>query len=238
MLGAPLEWSPTAADWSGLQTAYGATFDTDLRAEIERAVQEYFFWAPFEDAPFADDCIRKLAEATALARELGRAVHSLGGAGSMVARHWERYFPRDDGEYIDGPVDEDDNAFFHRIFALPYKRGRDHRDFSQVVHTFHSALAAALQDVKSGHSAAFSEGDAWEHLVVDLALAFRRTGLRVRASKDGPLSPFVRFVTELQETFKDETLRRHPTRAGLSGAISLALRHLKPKRRNTTITKA
>jgi hypothetical protein len=231
--GAPEKWSPTEDDWSGLQTAYGETFDTGLRAEIDRAVQEYFFWAPFEDAPFADDCVRKLAEATALARELGKAVHSFGGAGSMVAQHWERYFPREDGELIDGPADEDDSAFAHRVIALPSRSGRDHRDFRQVVHTFHSALSAALQDVKSSHLAAFSEGDAWEHLVVDLARAFRGAGFRVTASKskDGPLSAFVRFVNELQVTFEDESFRRHPTPAGLSGAISLALRHLTPKRR-------
>jgi hypothetical protein len=236
-LGAPLEWSPTAADWGRLETAYGATFDSVLKAEIEGAVEQYLYDAPLEvAAPRADDFMKSLAKATRLAKDLGKVVRSFDGAGAIVARHWERYFPRDDGEYIGG-LDDDDNALAQRIIALPSRRGRDHRDFRQVVHTFHSALAAAPQDVNSRHSAAFSEGDAWEHLIVDLARALRKTRLRATASKDPnrPVSPFVRFVTELQETFKDETLRRHPTPAGLSGAISLALRHLKPKRRNTAI---
>jgi hypothetical protein len=155
--GAPGNWTPTEKDWSRLQTAYGETFGSSLRAEIEIAVQEYFYWAPFEDAPFAKDYILRLSKATALARELGKAVHSLADAGPMVARHWERYFPREDAERIDNPADEDDNAFFHRIIALPSKRSRDHRDFSQVVHTFHSALDAALRDVRSKSSPAFSE---------------------------------------------------------------------------------
>lgn len=237
-LSAPSHWSPTEKDWSRLQTACGETLGSSLRAEIETAVQEYFYWAPFEDAPFANDYILRLSTAKTLARELGKAVYSLADVKPIVAHHWERYFPREDAEHIDSPADEDDDAFFHRIFATPSKRSRDHRDFSQVVHTFHSALDAALRDVKSKSSPAFSEGDAWNQLVVDLACAFRGAGLKATASKDvnRSLSPFVRFVTELQGTFKDEKLRRHPTPAGLSFAVSLALKKLKPKRRDATIT--
>jgi hypothetical protein len=239
-LGAPGNWAPTEEDWSRLQTAYGETFGSSLRAEIEIAVQEYFYWAPFEEAPFANKYILMLSRTKALAKELGKAVHSLAdaGAGPMVARHWGRYFPNLDAERINDPADEDDNAFFHRIVATPSKRSRDHRDFSQVVHTLHSALDAALRDVKSKSLPAFSDGDAWNQLVVDLARAFRGARLKVTASKDAnlPLSPFVRFVTELQGTFKDEKLRRHPTPAGLSLAVSGAINKLKPKRRHTTIT--
>ena len=229
-LGAPLEWSPTAADWRRLETAYSdrLRFDSQLRAEIEKAVEQYLCDAPFEvAAPHANDFMKSLAKARKLAKELENVVRSFGGAGSMVARHWERYFPREDGEYIDGPADEDDSAFFHRIFALPSKRGRDHRDFSQVVHTFHSALAATLQDVAHTDSAAFSEGDAWSQLVVDLALAFmsssalaNRPRARIAtATKDldrPRLSPFVRFVKELQATFNEKTLRRYPTDSAIS----------------------
>jgi hypothetical protein len=233
MLGAPGNWSATEKDWSRLQTAYGKTFGSSLRTEIETAVQEYFYWLPFEDTPFADDHILKLSKAKALAKELGKAVHSLGGAGPMVAHHWERYFPREDVEHVDSPADEDDNAFFHRMVALPSKRSRDHHDFSQVVHTLHSALDAAPRDVKSTSAPAFSEGDAWNQLVVDLKRAFMGARFKATASKDAnlPLSPFVRFVMELQGTFKDGKLRRHPTPAGLSLAVSLALNKLKPKRR-------
>jgi hypothetical protein len=233
---APDTWSPTKADWDKLEKAYGKTFNKDLRAEIETAVQEYFSWAPFEEAaPFANDFIQKLVKARKLAKELGKVVHSFGGAGSMVARHWEQFFPREDEEHLpDGPADEDDKALFDRILAMPSRRGRNHRDFSQVVHTIFSALGDALRDVTRENSAAFSEGDAWEKLVIDLARAFRSRGLgRATATKDRdrPLSPFVRFVKELQATFKDETLRRHPTPAGLSGAISQALSLLKARER-------
>jgi hypothetical protein len=237
---APDNWTPTEKEWSRLQTAYGKTFGSSLSAEIKIAVQEYFYWAPFEDAPLANDYIRRLSHAKALAKELGKAVHSLDDARPMVARHWGRYFPHEDAER-DSAADADDTAFFYRIVATPSKRRRDHRDFSQVVHTFHSALDAALRDVKSKNSSAFSEGDAWNQLVVDLARAFRGERLKVSASKDTknrPLSPFLRFVTELQGTFKDERLRRHPTPAGLSLAVSLALNRLKPRRRDTTKTMA
>lgn len=228
----PARWSAADADWGRLENAYGELFNSGLRAKIAKAVREYFFWATFEgDAPFADDFTQKLVKARKLGKKLGEVVHSFGVGRSIVALHWERYFPREDGEHIGGPTDEDDQALFNRILAMPSRRGRDHRDFSQVVHTFHSALDAALRDVKSKHSPAFSEGDAWEHLVVDLARAFKSERLKATASKDPDrrLSPFVRFMKELQATFERETLRRHPTDAGLSGAISLALRHLKPK---------
>jgi hypothetical protein len=173
-LGAPLEWSPTAADWHRLETAYSKRlrFDSYLRAEIEKAVEQYLCDAPFEvAAPHADDFMKNLAKARKLAKELEKVVHSFGGAGSMVARHWERYFPREDGEYIDGPADEDDNAFSHRILSLPSKRGSDHRNFSEVIHAIVSALDGALRDVARTDSAAFSEGDAWSQLVINLALA-------------------------------------------------------------------
>jgi hypothetical protein len=202
--GAPKKWDPTEEDWFRLQNAYGKTFDATLRAAIERAVTEYFLWAPFEDAPFVDDCIRDHAKATSLAKELGKVIHSLGGARSMVARHWKRYFP---------PEDE----------------RRDHREFSQVVHILHSALAAALRDIKSPDLPAFSEGDAWERLVLDIANEFRQRGCKATASKNSicSQSPFVRFVGELQDTFKGRSLRRHPTPDALSGAVSLALRKAK-----------
>jgi hypothetical protein len=236
-LGAPAGWSPTDADWGQLETAYGATFNSVLRAKIEEAVPEYYSWAPFEDtAPFADDFIRKFVKAKKLANELGKVVHSFGVAGPIVAQHWERYFPREDEEHLpEGPADDDDRALFDRIVAMHCKRGRNHRDFSQVVHTIYSALDAALRDVARENSAAFSEGDAWEKLVIDLARAFRSSGHKATATKDlkrpnRPLSPFVRFVKELQATFKDETLRRHPTDAGLSRAISQAIGLLRPKR--------
>jgi hypothetical protein len=232
-LGAPAKWNPSDADWGRLETAYGATFNNDLRAEIEEAVQEYCSWAPFEDtALFADDFIRKLIKARKLANDLGKVVHSFGVTGSMVTPHWERYFPREDEEHLpEGPADEDDKALFDRIVAMPCKRGRNHRDFSQVVHMIHSALDAALRDVARENSAAFSEGDTWMQLVADLARAFRSSRYKATATKNqgSPLSPFVRFVKELQATFKDETLRRHPTDAALSRAISQALVLLKAK---------
>lgn len=238
-LGAPLEWSPTAADWGRLETVYGETFDTVLGAEIGRAVEQYFYDAPFEvAAPPADDLVKSLAKATRLAKDLGKVVHSFGAGGAIVAQHWKRYFPEEEERRTDeGLADGDDMALFVSVFDLPCKQGRNHRDFSQVVHTIFSTLDAARREVARNDSAAFSEGDAWERLVVDLARAFRKTGLKISASKDPyrPPSLFVRFVAELQETFKDEALRRRPTPAGLSGAISLALRHMKPKRRSTAI---
>jgi hypothetical protein len=122
-----------------------------------------------------------------------------------------------------------------RIVAMPCKRGRNHRDFGQVVHTIYSALGDTLRDVEREGSAAFSEGDAWMQLVADLARAFRSSGYKATATKDlkrpnRPLSPFVRFVKELQETFQDKTLRRHPSDDALSGAISQALGLLKAKK--------
>jgi hypothetical protein len=238
-LGAPLEWSPTTDDWHRLETAYGATFESVLRAEIERAVEQYFYDAPLEiAAPRADDFMKDLAKAARLAKDLGKVVHSFGSGGAIVARHWRRYFPPEEEEKRtdEGLADEGDTLFVG-VVDLPCKQGRNHRDFSQVVHTIFSTLDAARREVARNDSAAFSEGDAWEHLVVDLARSFRKTGRRTSASKgvSRQLSPFVLFVRELQGTFKDETLRRHPTPAGLSGAISSALRHLKPKSRNTAI---
>jgi hypothetical protein len=239
-LGAPLEWSPTADDWHRLETACGTTLERVRRAEIERAVEQYFYDAPFEvAAPRANEFMKDLAKAAGLAKDLGKVVHSFGGAGAIVAQHWKRYFPPEEEEKRthEGLADEGDTALFASVFDLPCKPGRDHRDFSQVVHTIFSTLDAARREVARTDSAAFSEGDAWEHLVVDLARAFRKTGRSTTASKgvSRQLSPFVRFVRELQGTFKDETLRRHPTPAGLSSAISSALRHLKPKRRNIAI---
>jgi hypothetical protein len=220
--GAPIEWHPTAADWRRLETAYSERlrFDSYLRAEIEKAVEQYLCDAPFEvAASHADDFMKNLAKARKLAKELEKVVHSFGGAGSMVAPHWERYFPREDGEKFDGPADEDDNAFSHRIFALPSKRGSGRRDFSGVIHAIVSALDGALRDVARTDSAAFSEGDAWSQLVINLALADRPRARIATATKDPNrprLSPFVRFVKELQATFNEKTLRRYPTDSAIS----------------------
>ena len=229
-LGAPLEWSPTAADWGRLETAYGETFDSVLRAGIGRAVEQYFYDAPFEvAAPRADDLVKSLAKATRLAKDLGKVVHSFGAGGAIVAQHWKRYFPEEEERRTDeGLADGDDTALFVSVFDLPCKQGRNHRDFSQVVHTIFSALDASRREVARNDSAAFSEGDAWSQLIIDLACAFLSKDLGVGATKnaDRQLSPFVRFVNELQATFEDENFRRHPTGPGLSRAISQILRHI------------
>jgi hypothetical protein len=237
--GALIDWSPTAVDWAQVETACGATFDSVLRDEITRAVEQYFYDAPFEvAAPPADKFVKSLAEATRLAKDLGKVVHSLGDVRALVSRHWKRYFPSEEEEPAhEALADEGDTALLAHIFDVPCKQGRDYRDFSQVVNTIFSTLDAARREIACNDSASFSENDAWERLVVDLACAFKKTGRSPTASKgvSRQPSPFVRFVRELQETFKDETLRRHSTPAGLSNAISSALRHLKPKRRNTAI---
>jgi hypothetical protein len=228
-LGAPLEWSPDASDWRRLETAYSKLrFDSHLRAEIEKAVEQYLYDAPFEvAAPAADDFMKSLVRARELAKQLEKVVHSFGTARSMVARHWERYFPREDGESRDGPTDEDDTAVFYRVLALPPRIGRDHRNFSEVTHAIFLALDGALRDVARPDSAVFSEGNSWSELVIDLALAFRSSSAladiprarRATATKDPNrprLSPFVRFVKELQATFNEKTLRRYPTGSAIS----------------------
>jgi hypothetical protein len=229
-LGAPLEWSPTADDWGRFESAYGATFDSVLRAEIERVVAQYLYDAPFEvAAPPAEDLMKSLAKATRLAKDLGKVVHSFGGGGAIVARHWKRYFPAEEEDRArEALADEDDTALFARIVDMPCKQGRNYRDFSQVVHTIFSALDASRREIARNGAAAFSEGDAWSQLIVDLACAFLSKDLGVSATKnaDRQLSPFVRFVKELQATFEDENFRRHPTGPGLSRAISQVLRHI------------
>jgi hypothetical protein len=75
-------------------------------------------------------------------------------------------------------------------------------------------------------------------LVIDLALAFRSSSalaLRPRAriatatkDPDRPrLSPFVRFVKELQATFNEKTLRRYPTDSAISEDFKKEIRQVR-----------
>jgi hypothetical protein len=235
-LGAPPKWTPSADDWNRLAAVYGnLPFNDELRAEIAKAVDEYFNWATYEPkAPFADEFIEKLHNAKRLARELSEAISALGDARHLIAPHWSRYFPREDCEDSeDAPIEEDLDTLFDRLAAeTPRRRGRDHRDFEEVVHTICSALDDTMRHVSSEDAGEFAEGDAWRQLIVDLARALEARGFKISASKDlskGRPSRFVRFVRELQPMFPEE-LRRHVNLDALSGAISEVLQLLKPKK--------
>ena len=232
MLGAPLQWSPTPDDWRRLETAYSdpparrLRFDSDLRAEIEKAVEQYLCDAPFEVAAIKSSA-KGLAKATRLAKDLGEVVRSLGGEGAIVARHWERYFPHEEEERThEARTDEDDAALFARIVDTPCKWGGNHRDFRQVVRMIFYALDESLREVARKDAAAFSKGDAWKELVIHLARAFKSRGHKATATKDTnrPLSPFVRFGKELQATFNEKTLRRYPTDSAISEELQKAFK--------------
>jgi hypothetical protein len=226
----PAVWSPTDTDWGRLETAYGQVFSNDLMAEIKEAAQKYLDFACFEMvAPSADVFIKKLVKARKLARELEKEFHSFGVGRPIVTRRWKRHLPPEEEECAhEAHANLDDTAQFMRIFDIPCKPSRGDSDFSQVLHRIFLALDSALRDVAHNNSPAFSEGDAWSQLVIDLVCAFESRDLGVSATKnaDRQLSPFVRFVNELQATFKDEKFRRHPTGPGLSRAISQVLRHI------------
>lgn len=229
-LGAPKKWSPTKEDWWRFEKAYGIPrgqhFDDQFRNEIHSAVTLYFYWEPFERAPFADDFVAKLLEARSLADTLAKVVCSFGNAGTIVAPHWQMYFPpeREEGEIHHQALgDDSDSTLLERILAMPTRRGRDHRDFEEVVHTIGSTLDSALVEVRSRESAGFCEGEEWGNLIRRLKRAFEdRTTKKVGISNDRQESPFVRFFRALQSTF-DEEFRRHEADSGLSKAMSQAI---------------
>ena len=202
----------------------GQHFDDGLRNEIHASVTKYLYWEPFERAPFVGDFVEKLIEARRLANDLGNVVHSFGEAGPIVAPHWQMYFPREEEDVPEGPVDEDDGALLERILAMPKRRGRDHRDFKEVIHTIGSALDSALVEVRHRESSGFSEGEEWGRLIRALKRAFKDRSMRHGISNDPnrPESPFVRFVRALQSTF-DEEFRRHEADSGLSKAMLQAI---------------
>lgn len=241
--GASKEWNPTKEDWRRFESAYGMArgqhFDDGLRSKIHTAVTYYFYWEPYESAPFADDLDSKLLKAKRLADDLAKAVCSFGEAREIVVPHWQMYFPPErEVEESHHKAPGSDSARFEHIVAMPTRRGCDHSDFEEVVHTIGSALDSALAEVRERKSSGWREGEEWKKLVKRLARSFISSGLASGARKDPNYqeSPFVRFFRTLQSTF-DEEFRRHEEKrapeeelrqdevnSGLSRAISQVLK--------------
>jgi hypothetical protein len=216
-LGAPGEWQPTQQTWRRLERAYGGKFDDELRADIEKAVQRYFDWVR---APPASQFLRNLQKARNVAEELRNVVVSFGEAGSLIAPHWERYFPRESTDDSDAPLGDDDAALFEWVMSIKsQRRGRDHRCFDEVIATICSALDDLWRETSHRGETANTPSLTWNQLVLDLGRAFKRRALKVSARKRGDgLSPFVKLVGELQTTLPKE-LRFHETDAALSQAV-------------------
>lgn len=228
-LGAPPEWTPSEDDWRQFEASYEMSFNDELRGEIKKAVQKYFYWATYEPtAPFADEFVQKIAKARKLAAEISKVFASFGEAGALVAPHWGRYFPAGEKESIPDRCDENGDALIDHILAMPERRGRDHRDIEEVLHTVYSALDDTMREVNSSDAPAFAEGDCWKQLIADLINAFEKKEFEVSAAKGQyhRISPFVAFVKELQSTFAEE-LRRHTSRDALSKEISKVLHQIR-----------
>jgi hypothetical protein len=229
-LGAP--WKATDDIWRRLEAAYGEQFDDELKKKIEIAIQKYFDWA---GAPAARDFANKLITARKLAIELGEVVSSFGEPRIFVAPHWERYFPREEERTADGPIIDDDKALWDWVIKQPIRRER-HRCFSEMVHIIYSALDDTLREVSSSDVRKQSQITTWKELIANLAHAFRSKGLKVSASKDQdrPLSPFVRFVKELQSMFAED-FWRPSSDAALSEAIH-EITKIKGKKKKTGVS--
>lgn len=228
-LGAPTKWKPTDDDWRRFEAAYQGSFDEDIRTEIGKIVDKYFYWAAFEPtAPFVDEFIKKLNKAKKLARELVNVTDSFGADRPRIARHWEKYFSRKEEHTADGPHGGDSVAIYEWVIKQPIPRER-RRSFSEMVHIIYSALDDTLREVSKDDAPSWEEGNCWKQLVLDLVLSFKSRKLPVTASKDRNkhgASPFVAFVKELQSGF-DEEFRRHTSDDALASEISKVLNLLK-----------
>ncbi len=230
-LGGPAEGTPTDSDWGHLEKAYGGEkISDDLRVEIKDAVEQYLYWAPFENSAIpVKDFAEQIKEARILAKELQKVVASFGSAATLVQRRWERRFHRDESESAhetpETPIEEDELAIFESAWDTERTQHRFFCNFRDVVRAVISVLDDTRREVMGEGLPGFSEGDAWNRLIVNLARGFRSKNLKATATKDlnRPPSAFVTFVKKLQLMFKEEFRRHNSTYAALSQAISQAL---------------
>lgn len=230
-LGAPDAWRLSPDAWRRLENSYGSSLDASLRADITKAVRSYLDWVA---APQASEFLLKLERARKVSRELRSIVNSFGDAGSMVASHWEKYFPDDIKNSTDAPDDEDIAALFDWTASTKStRRGRDHRCFDEVVSTICGTLDDVWIEATHRKDELHSASDTWRQLVNDLADTFRKRGLKVTATKDNyrQQSPFVRFIGELHKSFPTGSVQSFGD-AALSQAVYQAIK-LKQKKLKT-----
>jgi hypothetical protein len=233
-LGAPVKWIPGEGEWGHLESVYKTKFDDHLRADITDAAERYFYWSAFEkSAPFVNDVAKKLRSARKLANELQKAAVQFGSVAPLVARQWSRRLPGKHEEGIgemsirddEGELIEDQKTALEDIFAAEAAPHHVFSSFRDVTFAIFSTLDESLRELKDRSAPQFVEGEAWDQMIDELDRAIDSHGLKVSASKGSTreISRFVRFVDELQSTFKEE-FRRFSTDGSLSKEISRARR--------------
>ena len=157
-------------------------------AQFLRIAEQYLYWAPFENSAIpVKDFAEQIKEARILAKELQKVVASFGSAATLVQRQWERPSHRDKSESAhetpETPIEEDKSAIFESAWDTERTQHRFFCNFRDVVRAVISVLDDTRREVMGEGLPGFSEGDAWNRLIVNLARGFRSKNLKATATK-------------------------------------------------------
>ncbi|HEY8161726.1 MAG TPA: hypothetical protein VIF34_05590 [Methylocystis sp.] len=210
------EWKLDTHQWRNLEIAYDCAIGNELRDEIAKLVNDYFYFDQIEkNSVLSKDALAYLSsfkkQATAFVEML---LDNAPDTAALNTRDTLRNY-----YWIDPEAPEDDN------FAK----------LAEKVRSLIDAASALANDLNEGRDTKRKERpSAWDRMIVDLSAAVARFGLPETVNKgtdktvvDDP-SPFVRLVMALQSTFPADRRRFHfgldgaPSYAAAAGAVSKA----------------
>jgi hypothetical protein len=227
----------TDSGWQQIEKAYGQELSPEARGDVYEKTQKYVDRAEFEQnaEPVSDarDQIKAIIKAAKLLRSAlyGGDRDADVYAHTLIKKHlWKQSGTEEQKE---GDAIEMSRAL---KFARRRRRKKDAllRNISSDVRRLIFASVDALEELedkkdKDKKDQGFSKGEAWERWIVQLTSIAEKHGLPWRVRKDSdkqsvrPVSPFVKFVWELQQ-FVPKTHRLEHSRGAVAEAIVKARR--------------
>jgi hypothetical protein len=218
------EFALSDAEWQGLEKELQYDFSQNDRIEIGAVINCYFMsYRVEQEAPFLAEMLRLSERITAASRDL------------LVVAAGQRVSDRDDGSISVRTLIAQGVPFAYPPAMSDRPKHMTWSEILRVLRHLSASSANVSDDLRSavsdgGLATGYTEGDAWNAMIVKLTSLLKMRGARVGVSKGdtkrNSTSPFTYFVNRLQGHFPEKARRHASSLASLAEGIAKARRSL------------